>query len=426
MLTQWNFLSGDAERDQRNLHILMESIADLFGPRGVDEITRSAVDRAILVTGAQRGLLLLDEGAGLAPKVAREAGSADLPLSERYSRTAVDRVWQGGEAWMTVDAADPHKESLGQSVLELRLLSIMVTPLVVKGRRLGVLYVDSTVIAKEFTRADFDVFNALGGFIALAVDNARLLQEAAEKERMERQLALAHDIQRRLLPADPKPPEGFEVAGIGRPCEEASGDYYDVIPLEDGRVALVVGDVSGHGIGPALYMASARALVHGLMGEGSGPVKVVESVNRFLARDMPENSFMTLFVGVLDPKTRNLSYGSAGHNPPLLVRASGGVDELNCTGPLLSVFEDATYGLSDPIPLHPGDALTLYTDGIYEAHDASGEIYGEDRFRDSLERYVRKGACAEDVVAGVLQDLDAFCADHPLDDDITCLVMRVL
>ena len=413
-----NPFSGDPERDRRNFALIMDGIGDLFGPHELQEVLQNAVDRAVHLTEAERGILLLDDGAGTNPAVARERDGQDLPLDLRYSQSVVERVTGSSEAYKTVDAADPTAASLGASVLELKLLSIMATPLIVKGERLGVLYVDSTVHTKEFTHADFDVFRTLGDMIAMAV-------LSAEKQRIEQQVALAGAVQGRLLPKDPVPPPGYDLAGRGRPCEEMSGDYYDVIPLEDGRVALVVGDVSGHGIGPALYMSSTRALIRGLMGEGRDALTVVGSLNRFLAQDMEDSSFMSLFLGVLDPSTRALSYASAGHNPPLLVRAAGGIEELGCTGPVLSVFEDAPYRLSEAIVLQSGDALALYTDGIYEAHAVDGSMYGEERFRESLERHVREGASALGVVDGVLADLDAYCHGRPLDDDITFLVLRV-
>lgn len=420
-----NPFSGDPERDRRNFAILMEAIGDLFGPHGLQELMQNAVDRAILVTEAERGILLLDDGETTTPAVARDNQGQDLPLGLRYSQSVVDRVRESAEAYKTVDAADPTAASLGASVLELKLLSIMATPLAVKGERLGALYVDSTVHTKEFTHADFDLFRTLGDMIAMAVLFARLNAEAAEKERIEQQIALAGQVQGRLLPKNPTAPSGYDLAGRGRPCEEMSGDYYDVIPLADDRVALVVGDVSGHGIGPALYMSSTRALIRGLMGEGRDALTVVGSLNRFLAQDMEDSSFMSLFLGVLDPGARQLRYASAGHNPPLIVRAGGGIEELGCTGPVLSVLEDAQYRLSDPIDLSSGDALALYTDGIYEAHAEDGSMYGEDRFRDSLDRHVRAGNPAVGVVDAVLADLDAYCCGRPLDDDITFLVLRV-
>lgn len=425
MTNPWDIFTGNADHDRRNMAALLESVTQLYGPDGLDELPQHAVDRAIRVTTAERGILFVDDGAGPSPTVARDRDGNDLPLDVRFSTSAVERVWSSGEAFLTVDAADAKAAVIGQSILDLRLLSIMATPLTVAGRSIGILYVDSTVSAKEFTQAEFMIFNALGGIIGLAIENRRFLKERLEKERMERQLSLAHDVQRRLLPDDVRAPAGYQLAGAGRPCEDLSGDYYDVIHLADGRVALVVGDVSGHGIGPALYMASTRALIHALLGEGSDVLKVVETLNRFLARDMPDSAFMSLFLGVLDPERRLLTYGSAGHNPPLLVRASGGMEQLRCTGPVLSVFEDAPYRLSGEIPLGSGDALVLYTDGIYEAHDEKGEMYGEERFHASLEGHVRADKDADAVVAGVIDDLSGFCAGHPLDDDITCLVLRV-
>ena len=314
-MSSGNPFSGDPERDRRNFALLMETIGELFGPHGLQELMENAVDRAIVVTEAERGILLLDDGNGTVPAVARDKDGTALPLDVRYSQSVVDRVTDSSEAYKTVDAADPTAASLGASVLELKLLSIMATPLIVKGERIGVLYVDSTVHTKEFTHADFDLFRTLGDIIAMAVLFARKSAEAAEKVRIEQQIALAGAVQGRLLPKDPAPPPGYDLAGRGRPCEEMSGDYYDVIPLEDGRVALVVGDVSGHGIGPALYMSSTRALIRGLMGEGRDALAVVGGLNRFLAQDMEDSDFMSLFLGVLDPTSRQLAYASAGHNP---------------------------------------------------------------------------------------------------------------
>ncbi|MFV1959617.1 MAG: PP2C family protein-serine/threonine phosphatase, partial [Planctomycetota bacterium] len=214
------------------------------------------------------------------------------------------------------------------------------------------------------------------------------------------------------------------VAGLGRPCEGVGGDYYDVIVRGDGMSALVVGDVSDHGIGPALYMASARALIHALMKTGTSPVRTLLTLNDFLCRDMGPCDFMTVFLGVLDPATRGLAYASAGHNPPLCLRRDGTLETLDKTGPLLGMLEGATYGSEQIAPLEPGDALLLYTDGIYEAKDAFHALYGEDRLRASFECHVRAGRDARGIRDGLLEDLDIFCGSCALEDDVTCLVIR--
>jgi serine phosphatase RsbU (regulator of sigma subunit) len=433
----WNLLTGDRERDRRNVQILMESVEELYGPRPLAELLSHAVDRAIRVTGAQRGILLLaDERGTLAVRLARSSKGVDLPLSERYSSTVVAAVWKNGTPHLTADAEAGGGAPLGQSVVAMRLLSIMAVPLPVKGRSLGVLYVDSTMSAKEFTQADFSVFTALGGIVALAVENARLLEaeverqrrlleEQAERQRLQREMELARTIQQGLLPRDIRPPAGFDLAAEGRPCEDTSGDYYDAIPLADGRMALVVGDVSGHGLGPALFMASTRAQVHALLSLDPDPLAVMRALNRFLERDLRPGSFITLWMGVLDPAARTLSYVSAGHNPPLLVRGAE-IRPLPRTGVPLGILGGAEYTQAGPIAVERGDTLVLYTDGVYEAQGPDGQMWEEERFHASVTKHARGAREAAPVLRGVLDDLDSFVKGRPFADDITCLVLKVL
>lgn len=427
MSANWNFLTGDSERDQRNVSILLESVEGLYGTRELDELMCNAVDRAIRVTGAERGLLLVEGADGtLRTRVAREREGGDLPLETRYSMKWVEKVWRSGEPAVTMDTADQQPVSLSDSILALRLISVMAVPMLTTGRSLGVLYVDSTAKVREFTPSDLSVFKALAGLVALAVEHARLNAEKAEQERLKRDMLIAQEIQQRVLPTNLPQPVGYELAGVGRPCDETSGDYYDVIPVRNDALALVIGDVSGHGLGPALLMASTRALIHSALQLQPGPVEVIEGVNAFLERDMPDNAFMSLFLAELQPATAEFRYVSAGHNPPYLLRADGQVEELERTGPVLGVVAGASYRLSEALKMASGDVLMLYTDGAFEAHDAQGEMYGEDRLRDSLVRCAKGGASAEDILAGVLADLDGFVGDQRLDDDVTVLLVRKL
>jgi sigma-B regulation protein RsbU (phosphoserine phosphatase) len=427
MTTNWNFLTGEPERDQRNVSILLESVEALYGTRELDELMELAVDRAIEVTGAERGLLLVSEEEGeLRTRVARGRNGEALPIDTLYSRNWVGRVWSSGQPSVTMDAPEQANLDLSESMHSLRLISLMAAPMLVKGRNVGVLYVDSTAKVREFTRSDLSVFQALAGLVALAVENARLNAEKAEQDRIKRELAVAREIQQRLLPANLPQPAGFDLAGVGRSCDETSGDYYDAIPTSDGALALVVGDVSGHGLGPALFMASTRALIHSALQVQPGLQEVMRGLNVFLERDMPDNAFMSMFLASLEPETGLLSYVSAGHNPPFLLRASGSLEELDRTGPVLGVLASAPYDKTETRRLCSGDVLMLYTDGIYEAHDLQQEMYGEERLQASLLRHAAAGASAADILAGVLQDLDAFVGEAPLEDDVTALVVRAL
>lgn len=420
----WDILTGDAERDRRNVSILMESVEALYGTEDPGALLERALDRAITVMGAERGFLLLEQpGAGLEVVVARDRAGRPLPLGERISRTVVEQVWRTGEPSLTMDTAHPATHSLSESILALRLLSLMAVPLRARARRLGVLYVDSTARAREFTKGDLAVFKALGGIIGLSVEGARLMEERAEKERLLRERQVARQVQQGLLPKALPVLEGFDLAALGRPCDETSGDYYDVIPLAEGRLALAVGDVSGHGLGPALLMASTRALLHVLLRVQPDLVRVMTELNEQLARDMPDNAFVSLFVARLDPAAAVLEYVSAGHNPPLLARADGRIEELPRTGAVLGVTTALGFEASAAWRLAPGDALMLYTDGLYEAQDAAGRMYGEERLKASLQRHADGARSAGEVLDGVVGDLLAHTQEVPLADDLTCLVL---
>ena len=315
---------------------------------------------------------------------------------------------------------------LGRSVLDLRLLSILGVPLRVQDRPIGVLYVDSTATAKEFTDGDRAVFESLAGLVAVAIERARLAAEEAERKRLSSEVDVARKIQQSLHPKDLRAPDGFDLAGESRACVETSGDYHDVLHGRDGSLALVVGDVSGHGLGAALFMASARALIRTLLADAGDPLPAFHGLNAFLCRDMPEDSFMSLFVAILDPANRALSWVNAGHNAPYLWRGGRVVTELSATGPVLGVVPEVAYRTGGPLTLEPGDALLGYTDGLFESRGPSGEPWGEDRMQASLTAHAGSDPRARPVVDGLLRDLQAFLGDRPVDDDVTCLVLRAL
>ena len=422
----WDFQTGDVERDKQNLRIVMETVRELYTALDADERKRRAVDRAIEVTGAERGILLIEKDGELVPEVARNSAGQDLDTDLRYSRSNVESALTKGEIIRTIGPEDEKAGDITHSMIDIRLVSLMAVPLRFGDRLQGVLYLDATYARKDFTDNEKKVLRTLSGLISAALENARLEVARAERDRIQTQIVMARDVQRRLVPTDIAEVAGFQLAGEGRVCEAMSGDYYDVIPRPDGCVCLVVGDVSGHGIGQALYMAMTRALLHLLMEENGEAQVALGKLNDFLERNMSAATFMSLFLAVLDPTTGSLLYASAGHNPPLLHRAGGGIEELERTGPILGAMPGVQFRASAPIQLAPGDVLTLYTDGIYEARDGRDEMYGEDRFTASLERQASAGLDAKGILAGLLEDLDGFRGPQPLEDDITCLVVKAV
>ncbi|MFQ5844612.1 MAG: PP2C family protein-serine/threonine phosphatase [Planctomycetota bacterium] len=418
------FLTGDPAKDTRNVAILLDTVAAVSRNHDLDALMRSIVDKAIAVTGAERGLLLLTaENGKLEVVVARDREGQTLPKSVKHSRSVPQKVFESGEAVTLMDAAGGDNVALGQSIIDLRLLSVMCTPLSTAEENFGVLYVDSKATNQEFARADLDLFRTLGSQCALAMQNARGLQAYLDKQQLQQSLLIARDIQTGMLPKEGLRYERFEVAGFNRACEETGGDYFDYVPLRPDRLALVIGDVSGHGIGAALFMTTARALLRAFAYKEADPAVVVGSVNDFLERDMPAGSFMSLFFGELDTATGEFRYSSAGHTPAVVYRrGAGSLEELGKTGPALGVIEGARYGAGEIRPLEPGDLLLLYTDGLPEAMNPDRELFGLDRAKNLLVGLQERPAA--EIVQQLVRAVGEFSRREVLEDDLTLVVVK--
>jgi len=422
--SQTGFLTGDRAKDARNVTILLDTIAEVTGKANLDSLMRSIVDKAIAIANADRGLLLLrDDAKGkLVIKVARDKMGNPLPGGIKYSQSIPAKVFESGKAETLMDAAGGTEIALGQSILDLRLVSVMCAPLTTADETLGVLYVDSRASAKGFTPSDLELFKTLGSQCGLAIHNAKLVEAYIEQQRLQHDLHVAKEIQQGMLPRKTIERPRIEIAGFNRPCDETGGDYYDYITMPERRMGVVVGDVSGHGIGAALFMATARALLRAFTYKLPDPAAVLREVNAFLDRDMPEGSFMTLFFGVADTKTGSFRYASAGHNPVILFRKStGAFEELVKTGPGLGLLPNADYEIRETPPLGPGDILLLYTDGLPEAMNASKELFGIERMKTLLAGL--KERPPGEIVQQFVRAVTEWTKDN-FDDDLTLVVVK--
>jgi sigma-B regulation protein RsbU (phosphoserine phosphatase) len=413
-------LTGDDRIDARNIRLLLDTMAELISDVELGRLFVSVVDRAIRLTGAERGLLFLYDGSTeLKIRVARDARGHDLPAPVQYSTHVTSRVAAEGTP-ICLKVGDDRVMDLSQSVVDLKLRAVMCVTLRVKEEVLGVIYVDSKASAREFTRSDVRFFDALASALAIAIYNARLVVDALEKERLKESLAIAHSIQSALFPPDPTGIPGFDIAGFCVACESTAGDYYDFIRLSDGRLGLVLGDVSGHGIGPSLLMTSARSLMRAHC-EGS-IVDVVRRTNEQFVQDVKDGMFMSLFFGVLDPIRASLSYVNAGQTPPMLLRAGGGCEDLETTGVALGIEPGFEYTAGKPLHLEVGDLLAIFSDGVIEARNASGELFGRERLAQALVRL--RGKSAKEILAGVKQALTTYLAGVPAGDDVSFAIVK--
>jgi hypothetical protein len=235
----------------------------------------------------------------------------------------------------------------------------------------------------------------------------------------QKQRDLIQDVQRHLLPAMPEIPN-VELAARWIPAWTVGGDYYDVIAAGPNRVAICLADVSGKGMAAALVMSNVQATVRALDASGLTPDRLIATLNRLLCRRLRRDSFVTIFFGVLDPVSGELTFCNGGHTPPLVRRKDGTLSRLESTGPVAGIFAEAAYR-SVTIRLDVGDRLVVFSDGVTESENASDEEFGEERLRKVLLR--ETALTAEDTCDAIVETLTAFRGSRPYNDDVTMLVV---
>jgi sigma-B regulation protein RsbU (phosphoserine phosphatase) len=420
------FLTGNAQADQKNLDILLATIAEVNSTIDLDDLLMSVVDKTLVFTKAERGILMLFDAKGeLRIRVARDQHGRDLPPDVNYSRTIPHKVVSEGVPVTLIDAASQSEATLGQSIMDLRLLTVMCVPLKTKDRTIGALYVDSRAAAGEYNEGHLTLFKALSYQLAIAIENTRLLSEALEKERLEHSLAMAREIQQSLLPPGRILREGIDVFGISIPCDETGGDYFDYITFREGHLGLVVGDVSGHGVDAALFMATARAFLRAFASTGEDLSCVIGDLNNALERDMGTGSFMTLFYCDVDVRERTLRYVRAGHNPPFLLRKGAGeFEELDQGGMGLGFERNHEFKVAGPVELEVGDILVLFTDGIPEARNSQKELFDEERLRNIVREH--QESSAKEIVEEIVDQVNRFTGGVGVEDDVTLIVAKAV
>ena len=290
-------------------------------------------------------------------------------------------------------------------------------PLHSRGELIGIFNVEHTAL-NAFSPDRIRLLEALAGHVATAISNARMFQrERFEKERMTKELEEAGAIQSGLFPLNAPAALGFDVTGVCMPCREVGGDWYDYIPLSDGRLAVVLADVSGKGMGAALLMSSTRSALRFQSARGLSPKEILSELNRFLVEDFPASKFVTLVYVVLDPATRKMTFASAGHLPPLLVDSSGTRFLEADAGLPLGIMECEFS--EHEIAMTPGSRVFLYSDGVTEANNSSLEEYGP-------ERILKHVTNQTPTVKSLLADVTAFTIGHPQSDDITVVMISTV
>ena len=258
----------------------------------------------------------------------------------------------------------------------------------------------------------------VGGFLAM---NLLVMLEVADRLTLKRDLEIARDIQRAMLPQEMVTGGGLEAYGFTRPANTVGGDFYDVLQMPDGRLVIALGDVSGKGSPAALLMALTLAILRTLVDEGLGPAALAQRLNVQVARHAPGSRFVTMFLAVFDPITGALHYVNAGQNPPILRRVDGALERLTSGGVALGMFDLSAYTAGDTW-LAPGDVLVLYSDGITEAENKQGVFFDESGLEDVINRHWWEDAAT--LGKAIVTSVQAHATDTRLADDLTVLAIR--
>jgi serine phosphatase RsbU (regulator of sigma subunit)/pSer/pThr/pTyr-binding forkhead associated (FHA) protein len=393
---------------------LIKAGLQLAKKESLEQLFQIVMDLSMDAVGAGRGVLMTLETGTLIMQAHRGEGF-------QISSAVRDRVLNEGASLLVRDAQMDQALKERRSIVMQSVRSMMAVPLQTNDRVIGLIYVDTPNVVRQFTREDLNLLTVMANVAATRIEHARLAEVERTEQLMAKELQQAAEIQRGLLPTASPKVSGFDIAGHNQACRTVGGDYYDYLTFPDGRVGMIVADVAGKGMPASLLMSSLQARVQVLFEEADGLAGKVAKLNRIVKSNCPGNRFITFFIGVLDPSTGELAYCNAGHNPPLLVRASGEVESLPAGGLILGILPLAAYD-EGRCRLEPGDTVVLYSDGVTEAATSSGEDYGETR----LAAVVRNNPAlpVSDLLQSILKDVDVFTSGAPPADDITVVVAR--
>ena len=348
-----------------------------------------------------------------------QVGFDDPPIDDpmlRSGKGIVGHVIHTGE---TVNAPDVRRDTryvAGRAATR----SELAVPIVSEAGTIGCLNVESDQ-PSFFTAADAELLQFFASAAALSIGKALLHRQVLEKQRIEDQLKVAHEVQSGLLPGAPPDLPGYDVAAVNLPTHAIGGDYYDYVPLDGDRLGLVVADVSGKGIPAALIMATFRAALRTEMRRRASLPAVAAQLNGAVLEFRDASRFVTAVCGVLEAESGRLTYVNCGHNPPLLLRGEGGREALRRGGAALGLFAGERFR-AGTVRLEPGDSLVLYTDGVVEPADAHEAEFGEER----LEAAVRAvgDRPASEALRSVIEATRAFSGRDRYDDDFTLVVVK--
>jgi phosphoserine phosphatase RsbU/P len=400
----------------RVVRALIRAGQELASHRPLDKLFDVILDLALTAVEASRGVILTLEKEG---ELNLRASKGD---NFTISTLVRDRVLREKCSLMISDAQLDEAFREQKSILIHKVRSVMAVPLQAGDRVIGLIYVDTGNLLRPFSQEDLDLLTVMANVAAIRIEQARLIEVEQSEKLMESELASASEIQRGLLPTEDPNYDGYEIAGLNLPCQTVGGDYYDYLPYQDGRLAIVVGDVAGKGLSASLVMSSLQARVHMLAESSPDPANALTVLNRNVAKRCPPGRFITFFYGVLDPITGRLQYANAGHNHPLLIRADRSFAELAGHSMVMGLLPDVRYQTYE-ITLQPGDMLALFSDGVTEARKPDMvEEFGDQRLAGFLASHLDQSA--QKIIDELVSYVRNWSGNGSFADDFTTVIVK--
>jgi sigma-B regulation protein RsbU (phosphoserine phosphatase) len=409
------------------LNLLMELIGQINSTRDLNTLLASIMEAAKTIMEAEASSLMLVNDDGNSLTVTVPTGPATAEISGK--QLPLDR---GIGGWVasnneSVIVNDPQSDErfLGDITNQgFQTRNLVCVPLANReGDVLGVLQAINHTQGNAFQERELIMFQALAHQAAIAIEQARLMEEAIQKERYEQQLEMARSIQSGFWPKETPELDGYAIVGTSIPAYHVGGDYYDFIEIHnEPKMGLVVADVTGKGTPAALLMATTRAALRAQVENRHHPAETIQLVNKTLFKDTPIDKFVTLFYGELDTENDAFTFVNAGHNPPMLVDPNKDeLTALNASGTMVGILESFPYE-ADTIPMSVGQKLVVYSDGITEAVSESGDMYGDERFESWLQEHAELSA--SQLMDALLQEINQFTGNAEQSDDITVIVLE--
>lgn len=402
---------------------IKEFSSEIHSFSDLSTLLKQFAQRVQQVLKSESVAIFLDDSKSYSYVIQEKLGLADhLTQEVAFRRTSrlVSLLKQQSKVWPLQELVATASDLENQELERLKgCKSDLLVPMIVKDDLAGFLSISENSSQKTYDKEALTFLLHLSNQAALAMESLRLRRQQQIRQQ---EFDAAREIQRNLLPRATPKVKGCEIAVLCESCLEVGGDYYDLLKFGDQKVGIIVADVVGKGAPAALLMSNLQAVVKALVTEDTLPDKLVEKINNFICPSITSNRYITLFYCMLDTHEKVLTYTSAGHNPPLLFRADGSYRRLDSGGPVIGVFPTARYEMGS-VPLHRGDLLTLYTDGVTEALNLMGEEFGETRLCQHI--LAKRWKSLDELLEQLHQSVKTFTQGEA-QDDLTLVLASIL